>query len=273
MNLRRLVLVALCAAPIVACERNTEGSPFEPDPLAAVRFVNAVPDTMQLDYRFVDFATNAGMYDANFRKVQEQYISILAGEHTLRVFLSDSEVTVAQMAVNETTFNFVEGSQYTFVHYGYMRSGQSPAAAVSVVEDSPPTPAAGRVAVRALNLASGLGAVDVFVGTTTTGLPSATATWASVAFGAFTPYVELDTAAYRVAATAAGTTTPLLVGNTAAPAGLAAGGTASAIAGVKMAGSALTIVVFPRSVAGSRAPQTTAFQSPSVAFLNDRRPQ
>jgi hypothetical protein len=94
-----------------------------------------------------------------------------------------------------------------------------------------------------------------------------------VAFGTFTAYVELDTAAYRVAATATGTTTPLVVANTAAPTGSAASGTSSAIAGVKMAGSALTIVVLPRSVAGSRAPQTSAFTTPAVAFLNDRRPQ
>jgi hypothetical protein len=145
--------------------------------------------------------------------------------------------------------------------------------AVSIVEDAPPTPAAGKVAVRALNLAAGLGGMDVFVGTATSGTPSATATWANVAFGAFTGYVELDTAAYRVAATAAGTVTPLVVANTAAPAGLAAGGTSSAIAGVKQPGSALTIVLLPRSVLGSRAPQSTAYTTPAVSFLNDRRPQ
>lgn len=273
MDLQRLVVVTLCAASLAACERNTTGTPFEPNPLAAVRFLNAVPDTMQLDYRVVDIVTNAGMFDANFRGNQAQYVPILAGEHTIRVFLSDSDVTVAQVVVNETTFNFAEGKSYTFVHSGFMRAGQTPAVAAAIVEDAPPTPAAGKVAVRALNLAASLGAVDVFVGTTTSGLPSATARWANVAFGTYTPYVELDTAAYRVAATATGTTTPVLVANTAAPAGTAASGTSSAIAGVRMAGSALTIVVFPRSVAGSRAPQTTAYQSPSFAFLNDRRPQ
>jgi hypothetical protein len=273
MNAKRLVLVALCAAPIMACDRNTEGTPFEPDLLAAVRFVNAVPDTMALDYRVVDIATNAGMYDAPFRNNQGFYNPILAGEHTIKVFLSSTDPAVTQTAVYEAAHTFAAGVSYTFLHYGFMRSGQTPAVAVSMVEDTPPTPAAGRIAVRALNLASGIGGVDVFVGTATTGLPSATATWANLAFGAFTPYVELDTAAYRVAATATGTTTPLLVANTAAPAGLAASGTASSIAGVRMAGSALTIVVFPRSVAGSPAPQTSAFTAPAVAFLYDRRPQ
>ncbi|HLB36487.1 MAG TPA: DUF4397 domain-containing protein [Gemmatimonadales bacterium] len=273
MRVLRLVSLAAIAASLTACERGTEGTPFEPDPLAAVRFINAVPDTMAMDYRFVDFVTNAGMYDATFRTNQAHYQPVLAGQHTIRVFLSSTDVTVAPTVVNETNFTFVEGKNYTFLHAGFMRAGQSPAVSVNVVEDSPPTPTAGRIALRAVNLAAGLGAMDVFVGTATSGLPSATARWSNVAFGAFTPYVELDTAAYRVAATASGTTTPLVVANTAAPAGSAATGTSSAITGVRISGSALTIVLLPRSVAGSPAPQTSAYTSPAFVFLNDRRPQ
>jgi len=272
MKLSRFVLLTLCGVSLAACQRNTAGTPFEPDALAALRFVNAVPDTMQLDYRIVDVVTNAGMFNADFRANQAQYVPILVGQHTIRVFLSDSDLTVAQVVVNETTFNFEQGKNYTFIHSGFMRSGQTPLVTASIVEDAPPTPGAGKVAVRALNLAAGLGGMDIFVGTTTTGLPAAAATWTDVAFGTFTGYVELDTAAYRVAATATGTATPLVVANTAAPTGAAASGTSSAIAGVKMAGSALTIVVLPRSVAGSRAPQASAFTTPAVTFLNDRRP-
>jgi hypothetical protein len=62
------------------------------------------------------------------------------------------------------------------------------------------------------------------------------------------------------------------VANTAAPTGAPASGTSSPITGVKIAGSVLTVVVLPRSVAGSQAPQTAAFQTPAFAFLNDRRP-
>lgn len=274
MTLQRLVLVTLCAASIAACERNTSGTPFEPDPLAAVRFVNAVPDTMAMDYRIVDIVTNAGLYDAAFRGNQGFYSTILAGQHTIKVFLSSTDPAITQTVVNETTFNFVEGKSYTFVHSGFMRSGQTPAVAAAIVEDALPTPAAGKIAVRALNLAAGLGAVDVFVGTDadTTALPSTTPRWTNVAFGAFTPYVDMDPAGYVVAATATGTTTPMLVRRTTAPAGLAASGTTSAIAGVTIAGSALTIVVFPRSVSGSSAPQTSAFTRPAAAFLYDRRP-
>ncbi len=273
MRLLRLIPLAALAASVAACEKGTEGTPFEPDPAASVRFINAVPDTMPMDYRFVDFVTNAGMFGATFRTNQAQYYAVLAGQHTIRVFLSDSNLTVAQTVVNETTFEFVQGKLYTFVHSGFMRSGQTPAVTASIVEDAPPTPAAGKIALRALNLAAGLSAVDVFVGTTTSGLPAATPRWSNIAYGAFTSYAEVDPAAYRVAATAAGTTTPLLVANTAAPPGDTAIGKSSPITGVRIAGSVLTVVVLPRSVAGSAAPQTSAYQSPAVVFLNDRRPQ
>lgn len=273
MRVLRLLSLAAIAASFTACERGTEGTPFEPDPLAALRFINAVPDTMAMDYRFVGVVTNAGLYDATFRTNQAHYQPLLAGDHTIRVFLSSLDVTVAQTLVNETNFTFVEGKNYTFLHAGFMRAGQSPAVAVNVVEDAPPTPAAGKIALRALNLAAGIGGMDVFVGTATSGLPSASARWSNLAFGAFTPYVELDAAAYRVAATASGTTTPLVVANTAAPTGSAASGTSSAITGVTMPGSVLTVVLLPRSVAGSQAPQTSAYTSPAFAFLNDRRPQ
>lgn len=269
-----LALAALMAGGVTACDEGLTTNPAETVPLAAVRFVNAVPDTMALDYRFVDHVTNAGMFDASFRTNQAQYSPIDAGTHTFRVFLSSSDQAVATQVVNETTFDFAEGGYYTVLHAGYMRSGGSPAVAVTIATDNAPAPGAGKVALRAVNLAGDLGAVDVFIGTTSTAgtTPSATATWTNVAFGTFTPYVELDTAALRVAATATGTATPLLVANTAAPAGAAATGTQSPITGVQQAGSAITIVVLPRSVAGSMAPQSSAFQNPAFAFLNDRRP-
>ena len=42
--------------------------------------------------------------------------------------------------------------------------------------------------------------------------------------------------------------------------------------GSTIAGTALSAIIFPRSVAGSQAPQTAAFAAPSVSFVWDRRP-
>ena len=45
-----------------------------------------------------------------------------------------------------------------------------------------------------------------------------------------------------------------------------------ALPGTTVAGSAVTLIVFPRSVAGSKTPQTSAFQVPAASFMWDRRP-
>jgi hypothetical protein len=42
--------------------------------------------------------------------------------------------------------------------------------------------------------------------------------------------------------------------------------------GTTVAGSAVTVIVFPRSVAGARTPQTKDFQIPNVVTMWDRRP-
>src|SRR5256886_4736183 len=68
-------------------------------------------------------------------------------------------------------------------------------------------------------------------------------------------YVSLATGTYRVAFTTAGTTQPLLF-----EANMPTGG--AGIGGTTAAGSAITVVVGPRSVPGSRAPMSfTATQA------------
>jgi hypothetical protein len=45
-----------------------------------------------------------------------------------------------------------------------------------------------------------------------------------------------------------------------------------AIPGTTVAGSAVTLIVFPPSTVGAKTPQTTAFLSPAGTFMWDRRP-
>lgn len=267
-------LLASVLGGIAACDEGDSTSPPPNVPTAAVRFINAVPDTMGLDYRFVDVVTNAGMYLAPFRTLQAHHQTLPAGEHTFRVFLNNGsgDPAILSTVVHEQTFTYAEDVSYTVVHSGFMRAGSTPAATVTVQQDNPAVPAAGRVGLRVMHLGAGMGPVDVFVGTNSTAdqTPAATPTWTSVSYGQSTAYVEMDTAALRVAVTAPATTTPLLVSNTAAPAGSHASETSSAITGVRIAGSVLTVVILPPSVAGSMAP--AGFTTPAFAFLNDRRP-
>ena len=52
-------------------------------PTAGIHFVNAVPDTMQLDFRVVDMISNAGLFDADFRGFDMYYKGIASGSRLL----------------------------------------------------------------------------------------------------------------------------------------------------------------------------------------------
>ena len=279
MTLLRFSVVCGCAAAAVGCAR--EATFTEPLPaLAGIHWVNAVPDTGQQDIRVIDIVSNAGLFDANYRGSNMFHQGIEAGTRTVRIFNSSTDPAIASQILQETSLPVTADADYTFIHAGFARTGQTPARTVLVIPDTPPTPGAGQVAVRAINAGAGLGAVDVFVvkrpvnPATVDSLPDARAA-TNVAFGAAGVYVTVgaDTIAAdttRVVFTTTGTKTVLAA--IVAPAGVAGTATANPIAGSRIAGSVLSAILVPRSVAGSAAPQTAAFLVPSTVYLVDRRP-
>jgi hypothetical protein len=279
MTLLRFSVSCGLAAAAVGCARDATFTEPLP-PLAAIHWVNAVPDTGQQDMRVIDIVSNAGLFDANFRGSNMFYQRIEAGSRTVRIFNSSTDPVIASQMLQETTVPVTANASYTFIHAGFARTGGTPARTVLIIPDTPPTPAAGQVAVRAINAGAGLGNVDVFVvkrpvvATTVDSLPDTRAA-ANVAFGTAGVYttVAADTAAadtIRVVFTTAGTKTVLAA--VVAPAGVAGTTTVNPIAGSRIAGSVLTAVLVPRSVASSAAPQTAAFLVPSTVYLVDRRP-
>jgi hypothetical protein len=115
-----------------------------------------------------------------------------------------------------------------------------------------------------------MGAVDVSSAASTTGTPSPL--FSNVAYGTATTYQLVPTGGRALRALAAGTTTPTLA-NIAVPTGAAAdpGNGLTTIGGSNFAGSAITAIVVPRSVAGTLAPQ--AFTTPAILYLIDRHPR
>jgi hypothetical protein len=77
-----------------------------------------------------------------------------------------------------------------------------------------------------------------------------------------------------IPALAAKAVNALVVANAIAPPGEAAVpvDNLTAIGGSNMGGSAITAFAFPKSVAGSKAPQTAAFNSPAIVYPIDRHP-
>lgn len=277
--LRSLVVCATVGA-VVGCEK--EATFTEPlADYAAIHWVHAVPDTMQLDFRVVDMVSNAGMFDANFRTNNPYYQGIEAGTRTVRVFLSSTTPAIASTVLQESSLSLTEGSSYTYIAAGFARTGQTPARTTLVLQDNAAPPPTGQIGLRIVNVGAGLGAVDAWVrkrpvnATTVDSLPDAR-TVANLGFGAASAYaafardsVAADTT--RVVFTATGTKTPILA-SVVLPAGDPGSATAQPISGSRVGQSVLTAIFVPRSVAGSAAPQTAAFTTPTILYVVDRRP-
>ena len=266
-----------CVLAGIGCNRAATFTEPIP-PFAAIHWVHAVPDTMQEDFRVVDMVSNAGLFNADFRGSNMFYQGIEAGPRRIRIFNSSPDPVIAQQVLIDLTFDFTAQNHYTFIHMGFARTGQTPAREVRVIPDNGADPGALNVGFRVIHAGAGLGNVDVNLirhRADTLTLP-VTPLVANVAYGAASAYVTLAADAVaadslRVVVTAAGTTTPILA-NVALPTGQAGTTSVNPIPGARVAGSVMTAVVVPRSVAGSAAPQTAAFTTPSAVILVDRRP-
>jgi hypothetical protein len=257
------------------CKKDSTFTEPEP-PQAAIHWVHAVPDTGEMDMRPVDFITNAGLFDAVFRGSNMFYQGIDAGTHQIRVFMSSGNPAITGTPIVDTSVTFTAPNGYTIIHTGFARTGSVPGRVLWVVPDAAADPGAGNVGIRIVNAGVGLGNVDVNVTRHAADtLPDAPAV-ANLAYKAIGNYFALvrDTVAadsMRVVVTAAGTKTPVLFALK-LPAGVAGTQTSNPIAGSRVAGSVITAIIVPRSVAGSTAPQTAAFTVPSAVFTVDRRP-
>lgn len=289
MSFSRLLLLGAAAASIAACGSSSDTTLVAPDPAGLVRFINAVPDTGFMDFRFVDAVEgvpSTPFVNLAFRAgFDRAYQRVNAGTHHVRVFMGSANVgpsgstndpAVVSTVMGDTTFTFVDGVHYTFVFYGSARAG---AQKFLIVTDNIAAPPSGNFSLRAANL-NGI-AQDVYVNGSTTPLTTVGGTPGfNVAPLAATAYANVPLAAaasnYAVTAADAGTTTP--VSSTVMPVGTAAvaevPGVSAALAPTagSRVGGVFTAYIFPASTPGSKAPQTTAFTTPAVVLQADKQP-
>ncbi|HEX9892638.1 MAG TPA: DUF4397 domain-containing protein, partial [Gemmatimonadales bacterium] len=250
-------------------------------------FIHAVPDTGALDFRPVDIVENTTFYGIAFRSTgQAFYKNSRAGARHFKIFLTpdqnlpaEQQQAMAQTVVQDINVTLEAGHRYTFILWGYSRAGSSPAMQLTILDDNPGDPGS-QVALRLVNAGAGLGAVDGFQyarGTATGtscpggGTPAETATWTGLAELTASAYVQTapGTKCYRVTPAGSGTT---LFADAMALAGAPPNTVTGhqALPGTTQAGSAVSGFVVPRSVLGSKAPQTLT--TPTIIFLWDRRP-
>jgi len=282
MRLSRLSLLAALLLGAVGCkEADLAPVVAKIPPLAFVRYINAVPDTLNTTVRWIDQVefTPQSFTNVPFRGMgQGGYQGLEAGARTLRVFTYDPNLNSSTNGLGaetklltELTQTFEAGKYYTLLHLGYARTGSTPAQRVIVIEDQLPA-ASTSVSIRAIHAGLGIANVDLHAtAATTTTLVGSTPAFANVGLtngtAGISAYAARATGAFAIQAAAAGTTTSLVAA--AAPAGVAGTTTADPIAGATVAGSVMTAIAFPAAVAGSKA-ATAA--TPSIVFFLDRQP-
>ena len=281
MTWTRIGLTCVVSVALVACSDVKQGVLQPIPPLAGLRYVNLVNDTSAVDFRIINFigdAPSAGA--ATFRTggapygISTNYLPphwpVEAGREVhIRVFMNGFDPEVVSQVVFDTTCTFAENVNYTFFLYGNARGA---AAHSKVTADTLPAPAG--VAFRVINLGgTTVGAADVDVVAQSAVAPlTGTASFPNVAVGAVTAYTNFAVSTtLKATATAPATRTPFLFSAN-APAGVRGDTLVNPVAGTNVAGTAISAVIVPRSVAGSTAPQTTAFLTPTIIFMIDRKP-
>ena len=265
MRLSRFGFLCAAITAIVGCGSDDITNAALP-PLAGVRYINALADTSAVDIRMVDqvewSATANGL---NFRAGIEHQPTEAKARH-IRVFsFASRSVSVVQQVIVDTTITFAENSKTTLLLTGSARAGT---AHFVVIDDAPPTPGAGQIAVRAVN--AGTGAIDAYVVADTVAPISGSPTAANVAVNSVSAYLTRAVGSVALRVTDPGSTTAnaSAVGPVGSPNPIGAAGTYFPSAGVDNAGSAFSVYYFPRGVAGSLQTATT----PAIIWFVDRVP-
>jgi hypothetical protein len=276
----QLCTLGLAAGVVGACAPD-QVVKTEDIPTAGVRFINAVPDTGAMDLRFVDIVESNAHFNVAFRNgattsggviasPQIEYKNTRAGQRHFRIFMYGTTAALASTVVKDTTVNIEANKLYTALIWGHSKPGQTPAMRLSWIEEPAPDPGS-NVGLRVINATEGPIDVRHFLSTGTA--PSA-ATWGNVPALSISNYVNVAPAQYRFNVRSSGSTTNLF-GDALALIGTPATVDIEALPGTTVAGSDVTMIVFPRSVPGTAAPQSTSgvsFAAPAASFMWDRRP-
>lgn len=283
-RLIRFTLLGLAASVALGACKPEEVILTPVGPTAGIRFINALPDSAGaygLDFRFVDVVENSSAFRVSFRNSPvttggvvgssaTQYRAAKAGNRHFVIFLDDTIQAIATTKLKDSTVTLEDGKNYTAILWGAARAGQMK---LTILEETIADPGAGKVALRVIN--AGTTAIDVRT-YRTGGTAPASATWAGVAPLSVSTFVTADTGSIKYNVKPAGggadvfTDMTALLGaasfSTAGPEGKL---DIDAIPGTRVSGSAVTLVVYPPSTAGSKA---RSFTTAGGAFMWDRRP-
>lgn len=267
MRLSRFLVIGGVLSAIAACN-DDEITNSNPPPLAGVRFINAMADTGAVDIRMIDQVPWSALALSLAFRSGTEHQPTEAKTRRIRVFPTSTNPAVTSAFMLDTTITFAANQNYTLLLAGSPKNNTD---RFIVINDDAPAPTAGNIGLRAVNASCGPAGtpnVDFLVGADSTSL---TAVGTNIAPNAASAYQT------RAAGALLGrfntTVTPTRVAQATGPAAPATPPGARPAAGVNSAGTVLSAYCFPRSVAGTSAPQdTVSFNRAVVLYFVDRVP-
>ena len=284
MNVKHvcMTLVLGAAAAVAGCQKDTTGVLAVIQPLAGLRYFDAVLDTGYMDMRLVDIVSYApNSVRARFRtggdpggisngNLSPPFLPVMVGAHDIRVFLDSTDLTTATTQMFDTTVTFAAGWNYTFILYGSARA--KTLHAMVVADTAMALPADNSIWVRSIHLGTdttGLGAsVDVYA-IPQANTPAAPPTIAASAFPAKSAYVRVPVGSLKAVLTRAGTLTAVTGGTANFNDGVVGTTTVDRIPGALVKNTAFSVVVLPRS---TNPTMPFTYANPGVFILIDQLP-
>ena len=278
MHIRRFVVEVLAIAGLAGCKGDKSGNPTGAvvPPLAFVRYMNAVGDTLSLDFRAIDQIEFSQPFLAvPFRGIGlGNYQGYQAGSRKIRVFPNSTNITTTQAFLVDTTLTLTAGTYYTVLHAGFARAGQAPKQGLRVIEDAVLVPGA-NIAIRFIHAGASAGAMDLYITATATEPLPATPTFANVTYGTVQTYATRTPGAFVVRGYASGTTTPALFTNSPALAPTTTISGNTYVGGADAAGTVYTAMIYGAATTGSTASVTAGAgvnTTPKIVFWIDKGP-
>jgi hypothetical protein len=268
MRLNSVVMLCFAVAAIAGCNGDDITDVSLPA-LAGVRLVNGLTEGSAVDIRAMDqiewspVANNLSYRNATIHFPTE------AGERHLRVFPTSTDASVTSVALHDATITLAADTRVTLLLTGSVAAGT---VRFVVINDDITPPAAGSIAVRAVNASSG--AIDAYLVTTATDPLPATPTGANIPAQGASPYVARPAGAAAMRVTPAGSAT-VSASATGPTAPAAPTGTPSLpAAGVNSAGTNFSVYFFPAvaAIPASQGRPAVAATAASAIWLVDRNP-
>ena len=194
MRLTRFTPIAAGVMLVAGCDPKGGAILAPKEPLAATRFVNAMPDTGATDWRFIDQLENSPVQLGLGFRGFSAYQATAPGSRPLRIFPTSERIDVTSTMFADQALTFDANKYYTIAQIGFSKTGQTPAKELWVVEDAHPTVAAGKIALRVMHAGAGHGAVDIYAVPVSGVAPTATATplFTNVGYKTATSYAIID---------------------------------------------------------------------------------